>query len=82
MSVFSFHTTVVLLYQFLKIETFERILTLLYSYKWKKFSKMNEKSLGYQSEGTEYVTGQINSLILRLLLRRFYRLIFVPSRKS
>ena len=30
----------------------------------------------------EYVTGQINSHILELLLRRFCSLIFVPSQKS
>ena len=30
----------------------------------------------------EYVTGQINSHILELVLRRFCRLIFAPSRKS
>ena len=30
----------------------------------------------------EYVTGQINSRVLQLLLRQFYRLIFAPSRKS
>ena len=30
----------------------------------------------------EYVTGQINSHILELLLRQFYCLIFGPSRKS
>ena len=30
----------------------------------------------------EYVTGQINSCILELLLRRFCRLIFAPSRES
>ena len=29
-----------------------------------------------------YVTGQINCRILQLLLRRFCRLIFAPSRKS
>ena len=29
----------------------------------------------------EYVTGEINSRILEVLLRRFCRLIFVPSRK-
>ena len=31
---------------------------------------------------TEYVTGQINSSILELLLKRFCRMIFAPSRKS
>ena len=50
----------------------ERMLTLLYQYKWQKFNKMNEKrSLGYQSVGAEYVTGQISGLILLLLLRQF-----------
>ena len=61
----------------------ERMLTLLYEYKCQKFNKMNEKrSLGYQHVGAEYVTGQINSLILQLLLRQFYHLIFAPSQKS
>ena len=46
-------------------------------------NKMNEKrSQEYQSMDPEYVTGQINSRILELLLRRFCRLIFAPSRKS
>ena len=44
--------------------------------------KMNEKrSHEYQSMDPEYVTGQINSCILELLLRQFC-LIFSPSRKS
>ena len=30
----------------------------------------------------EYVTGQINSRVLQLLLRQFYGLIFATSRKS
>ena len=30
----------------------------------------------------EYVTGEINSRILEVLLRQFCRLIFAPSRKS
>ena len=34
------------------------------------------------SLGGEYVAEQINSLILQLVLRRFYYLIFAPSRKS
>ena len=52
-------------------------------YKWQKFIKMNEKrSLSYQSMCAECVTGQINSLILQLFLRRFYRLIFALSQKS
>ena len=46
-------------------------------------NKMNEKrSQEYQSMDPEYVTGQINSHILELLLRRFCCLIFVPSQKS
>ena len=32
--------------------------------------------------GTEYVTGKINGLILELILRKFCRLVFTPSRKS
>ena len=48
----------------------ERVVTLLYQYKWQTFNKMNEKKvLRYQSVGAEYVTEQINSLILQLLLR-------------
>ena len=44
-------------------------------------NKMNEKrSQEYQSMDPEYVTGQINSHILELLLRRFCCLIFAPSR--
>ena len=44
---------------------------------------MNEKkSLGYQSVGAEYATAEINGLILQLLFRQFYRLIFAPSQKS
>ena len=45
--------------------------------------KMNDKrSHEYQSMDPEYVTGQINSRILELLLRQFCCLIFEPSRKS
>ena len=45
--------------------------------------KMNEKrSHEYQSMDPEYVTGQINSCILELLLRQFCCLIFAPSQKS
>ena len=60
------------------------MLTLPYSYNWPKFKyKMNEKrTLGYQSMDPRYVTVQINSRILELLLRQFCRLIFAPSRKS
>ena len=47
------------------------MLTLPYSYNWQKFNnKINEKrSQDYQSMDPEYVTGQINSRILELLLR-------------
>ena len=46
-------------------------------------SKMNEKrSHEYQSMDPEYATGQINSCILQLLLRRFYCLNFASSQKS
>lgn len=59
-----------------KTQDIERMLTLLYQYKRQKFDKMNEKrSLGYQSESTEYVTGQINSLTLQLPLRQYYHFI-------
>ena len=45
-------------------------------------NKMNEKrSQEYQSMDPEYVTGQINSRILELLLRRFCCLIFALSHK-
>ena len=56
----------------------ETMLTFPYSYNWQKFNnKMNEKrSQEYQSMDPEYVTGQINSCILELLLRRFCCLIF------
>ena len=38
---------------------------------------MNEKrSMGYQSVGAECVNGQINNLMLQLLLRQFYHLTF------
>ena len=62
----------------------ETVWTLPYSYNWQKFNnKMNEKrSQEYQSMDPEYVTGQINSRILELLLRRFCCLIFAPSQKS
>ena len=46
-------------------------------------NRTNEKrSQEYQSMYTEYVTEQINSRILELLLRRFCCLIFAPSQKS
>ena len=48
-----------------------------------KLHKMNEKrSRGIKSITTEHITWQTNSLILQLLLSRFYRLIFVTSPKS
>ena len=62
----------------------ETVLPFLYSYNWQKFRnhKMNEKrSQEYQSMDPESVTGQINSRILELLLRRFCCLIFALSRK-
>ena len=44
---------------------------------------MKKKSLGVSKcVGAEYVTGEINSLILQLLFRQFYRLIFAPPQKS
>ena len=61
MSVFSFHTSFVLLYQFLRNRT----------YNWQKFNnKMNEKKkLGVSEYGHPgYVTRQINSRLLDLLL--------------
>ena len=46
-------------------------------------NKMNEKrSQEYQSMDPEYVTEQINSRILELLLGRFCCLIFALSQKS
>ena len=46
-------------------------------------NKMNEKrSQECQSMDPEYVTGQIKSRILELLLRRFCCLIFAQSQKS
>ena len=61
----------------------ETMLTLPYSNNWQKFNKINEKrSQEYQRMGPEYVTWQINSHNLELLLRRFCCLIFAPSRKS
>ena len=47
----------------------ETMLTLLYSYNWQKFNKINEKrSQEYQSMGPECVTRQINSRILEIIL--------------
>ena len=61
------------------------MLTFPYSYNWQKFKnhKMNEKrSQEYQSIDPEFVTVQINSCILEILLRRFCCLIFPPFQKS
>ena len=60
------------------------MITLPYSYDWQKFNdKMNEKrSQEHESMDPEYVTGQINSRILGLLLKQFFCLVFAPSRKS
>ena len=59
----------------------EPMLTLAYQYNWQKFNnKMNEKrGQEYQNMYPEYVTEQINSCILELLLKRFRRMIFTPS---
>ena len=44
---------------------------------------MNEKRRQeYQSMDPDYVTGQINSRILELLLRQFSCMVFAPSQKS
>ena len=41
-----------------------------------------KKSLGVSElVGAEYVTGEINSLILQLIFRQFYHLIFAPSQE-
>ena len=71
MSVFSFHTYFCYLTSVSKKKAIERMLTLSYSYNWQKFNnKINGKrSAEYQSMGPEYVTGQINTRILELLLR-------------
>ena len=60
------------------------MLTLPYTYIWQKFNnKMNEKRRQeYQSMDPDYVTGQINSRILELLLRQFSCMVFAPSQKS
>ena len=43
---------------------------------------MKKEAYRYQSVGAEYVGRKINSLILQLLSRRFYLLIFAPPQKS
>ena len=61
----------------------ETMLTFPCSYNWQKCNnKMNEKrSQEYQSIDPQYVTGQINSHILELLLRQFFCLIFCTVSK-
>ena len=85
MSVFSF----ILFCSFISVSkkwNIETILTVPYSYNWQTLNnnhKMNlKKPQDYQSMDPEYVTRQINSRILELLLKRFYCLIFGPSQKS
>ena len=63
-------------------QNIETMLTVFYSYNWQKLNKMNERSYRYQSVGSEFVTGQINSHILEILLRQFCHLIFALSRIS
>ena len=46
------------------------------------YRKNTNPGVQNMSVGAEYVAEQINSLILQLVLRRFYRLIFALSRKS
>ena len=77
-SVFSFHTFVCcFLISVSKKGNIEKILTLPFLYNWQKFKKMKEESMG-----PKYVTGQITSHILQLLLRQFYHFIFASSQKS
>ena len=69
MSAFSFHA-----FSFISVpkkQNTETMLTLPYPYKWQNFNnKMNEKRRQeYQRMDPEYVTGQINSRTLVLLLR-------------
>ena len=80
MSVLSFHCfPLILVFQ---KGAKEIILTLPYLYKFQKFEKMNERKIqGHQSMAAEYVVEQINRLILQLDLRKFYYMIFAPSRK-
>ena len=83
MSVFSFHTFFVLLYQFLRNEIQKHVNPSLFIQlaKVQQQSKL-KRSQEHQSMDPEYVAEQIDSRILELLLKRFCRLIFAPSRKS
>ena len=80
MSVFSFHAVFCPLISVSKKENMEKMLSFSYSYNWQKFNKMNEKKKAGVSEygQPEYVTREINSRILKLLLRQFYCLSFAP----
>ena len=85
MYVFSFHIYFLCsLISVSKKWNIETMLTFPNSYNWQKFNnKINEKrSQEYQSMDPEYVTRQMNSRILELLLRRFCCLIFALSQKS
>ena len=77
--IFSFFFSLILVFN---KRVIERILILSYSYKLQKIKKMKErKNLPHQIVAAEYVAEQIISLILQLDLRRFYCLMFTPSRK-
>ena len=83
MSVFSFHNFICSLISVSKKRNIETMLTLPYSYNWQKFdNKMNEKKKPGVSEYGSWNYGKTSSRILELLLKRFCRLIFAPSRKS
>ena len=83
MSMFSFHTFLFSYVSLLKMEHRNNANLFLFIQLGKvNNNKMNEKrSHEYQSRDPEYVTGQINSRILELLLRQFCCLIFVSSQK-
>ena len=83
MSMFSFHTFLFSYVSLLKMEHRNNANLFLFIQLGKvNNNKMNEKrSHEYRSRDPEYVTGQINSRILELLLRQFCCLIFVSSQK-
>ena len=82
MSVFSFHTFYVLLYQFLSNRT-KKMLNLFIQLVKVQQQSEKKKTPGVSEYGhPEYITRQINSCILELLLRRFYCLIFASPWKS